>query len=89
MTHVEVDLCLWKVGSLSLSIKTASEAFHQFVRITIEMATSESQAAPEPMAVDEGEELAPAPLLSLRLLQVVKTAQAQHGLRHSDYTRYR
>ncbi|BDA49634.1 Signal recognition particle subunit SRP68 [Coccomyxa sp. Obi] len=53
------------------------------------MATSEAQAAPEPMAVDEGEELAPAPLLSLSLLQVVKTAQAQHGLRHSDYTRYR
>ena len=29
------------------------------------------------------------PPLSLNVLQVIKTAQAQHGLRHSDYTRYR
>lgn len=53
------------------------------------MATGETPAVPEPMNVDEGDDAAPAPLLSLSLLQVVKTAQAQHGLRHSDYTRYR
>ncbi|KAK9904768.1 hypothetical protein WJX75_002167 [Coccomyxa subellipsoidea] len=53
------------------------------------MATGETPAVPEPMNVDEGDDVAPAPLLSLSLLQVVKTAQAQHGLRHSDYTRYR
>ncbi len=37
----------------------------------------------------DGEELPPKLQLSLNVLQTIKTAQAQHGLRHSDYTRYR
>ena len=40
------------------------------------------------MDVDEGE-LPHNLQLSLNVLQTLKTAQAQHGLRHSDYTRYR
>ena len=29
------------------------------------------------------------PLLSMDILQTIRTAQAQHGLRHGDYGRYR
>ena len=32
---------------------------------------------------------APRQPLSFNLLKLIKAAQAQHGLRHSDYTRYR
>lgn len=41
---------------------------------------------------DESQDAAPdqpRPLVSLDILQYVKQAQAQHGLRHSDYKRYR
>ena len=37
----------------------------------------------------DGEDLQSNPLLALNILQTLKTAQAQHGLRHNDYTRYR
>ena len=29
------------------------------------------------------------PTLSMPVLQIVRTAQAQHGLRHNDHARYR
>ena len=41
---------------------------------------------------DESQDAVPdqaRPLVSLDILQYVKQAQAQHGLRHSDYKRYR
>lgn len=45
------------------------------------------------MASSPPEEEAPAapelPLLSLDILQAIRTAQSQHGLRHGDYGRYR
>ncbi len=45
----------------------------------------------EPMEADSIADLPPMPMpiLSLNLLQTIKIAQAQHGLRHNDYTRYR
>ncbi|PNH02715.1 putative signal recognition particle protein [Tetrabaena socialis] len=53
-------------------------------------------AEPESMEVDlttgaEGVEAAPALLgpLPLNLLSTIKAAQAQNGLRHGDYMRYR
>ena len=56
-------------------------------------AEGDAASAPEPanMEVDtvNVEELPVLPLLSLNVLQAIKTAQAQHGLRHSDFTRYR
>ena len=50
-----------------------------------------SAQEPQTMEVDGAisEEAPVLPLLSLNVLQIIKTAQAQHGLRHSDYTRYR
>ena len=42
----------------------------------------------ENMAVDQ-EDLPMAPPVSLAVTQTINTAQAQHGLRHSDYARYR
>ena len=42
----------------------------------------------EDMAVDLGDNPA-SPPLSLPVTQMINTAQAQHGLRHSDYARYR
>jgi nitrate reductase assembly molybdenum cofactor insertion protein NarJ len=54
--------------------------------------TMDNGLAQEPEAVGmdvDGEELPPKLQLSLNVLQTIKTAQAQHGLRHSDYTRYR
>jgi len=44
--------------------------------------------AAEDMAVDL-EEVPPPPPVSLPVTQTINTAQAQHGLRHSDYARYR
>ncbi|KAK9814357.1 hypothetical protein WJX72_004470 [[Myrmecia] bisecta] len=48
----------------------------------------DAEAGPSNGAVEEQEQ-APLPLLSLGLLQSVRSAQAQHGLRHNDYARYR
>ena len=45
----------------------------------IEEPSDEAAAEPKP-------EL---PLLSVDILQTIRTAQAQHGLRHGDYGRYR
>lgn len=46
------------------------------------MSAVEEQAAAAPAAPE-------LPLLSLDVLQTIRTAQAQHGLRHGDYGRYR
>jgi len=59
---------------------------------TSQKTRSGSVLTPSSMEVDGG--TAPPsdqinPKYSVNVLQVVKTAQAQHGLRHSDYTRYR
>ena len=35
------------------------------------------------------EDVAPTSILTFNLLLLIKRAQAQHGLRHGDYTRYR
>jgi hypothetical protein len=41
-------------------------------------------------ALDEAmEDVAPTSILTFNLLLIIKRAQAQHGLRHGDYTRYR
>ena len=43
-----------------------------------------------PEAEVEGEATRrPLPVLSLAVLQTIRTAQAQHGLRHNDHARYR
>ena len=42
----------------------------------------------EDMAVDQ-QDLPVAPPVNLAVTQTINTAQAQHGLRHSDYARYR
>ena len=44
--------------------------------------------AAENMTVDL-EDVPPPPPVSLPVTQTINTAQAQHGLRHSDYGRYR
>ena len=45
---------------------------------------------PEHVCIEtDGEDLQASPVLTLNILQTLKTAQAQHGLRHNDYTRYR
>ncbi|CAL5220684.1 g2733 [Coccomyxa viridis] len=44
--------------------------------------------ATEEMAVDLGD-IPASPPLSLPVTQIINTAQAQHGLRHSDFARYR
>ena len=42
------------------------------------------------MDVDAPEEVsAPLPTLSLNVLHIVQTAQGLHGLKHSEYLRYR
>jgi hypothetical protein len=41
------------------------------------------------MEVDGGEQGPPSEPLVLNVLQTVKSAQLQHGLRHEDYDRYR
>jgi hypothetical protein len=43
------------------------------------------------MEVDGGESTlaAPSPPLSLPIFAVIRAAQAAHGLRYSDYARYR
>lgn len=43
------------------------------------------------MEIDGAEEEEPVerPIFSIRLLQLVQTAQSQHGIRHNDYDRYR
>ncbi|CAD7701537.1 unnamed protein product [Ostreobium quekettii] len=38
---------------------------------------------------DDGEHVDRPPTFALNVLQLVRLAQAQHGMRHSDYTRYR
>jgi hypothetical protein len=44
----------------------------------------------EQPSVEEATEPKPElPLLSMDILQTIRTAQAQHGLRHGDYGRYR
>ena len=48
---------------------------------------AESSAA-DNMVVDQEDNPA-APPVSLPVTQIINTAQAQHGLRHSDYARYR
>lgn len=55
------------------------------------MATDNGLAQePEAVGMDvDGEGSPPNLQLSLNVLQYLKTAQAQHGLRHSDYARYR
>ena len=53
-------------------------------------ADMDAASAPEPANMEVDAQEAPVlPLLSLNVLQAIKTAQAQHGLRHNDYTRYR
>ena len=44
--------------------------------------------ATEDMVVDLGD-IPASPPLSLSVTQTINTAQAQHGLRHSDFVRYR
>lgn len=41
------------------------------------------------MEVDDGKAAANSPKFSINVLQLLKSAQMQHGLRHRDYTRYR
>ncbi|EOD31073.1 hypothetical protein EMIHUDRAFT_449653, partial [Emiliania huxleyi CCMP1516] len=50
------------------------------------MAEDQEEDAPMQDAQDPEEEL---PELSLDIIDLIKTAQAQHGLRHGDYGRYR
>jgi signal recognition particle subunit SRP68 len=40
-------------------------------------------------AMDVDDQAAQLPMCSFTLLQHIKSAQAQHGLRHGDYCRYR
>ena len=39
--------------------------------------------------IEEIVEASPPPELPLQILQVVRSAHTQHGLRHGDYSRYR
>ena len=48
-----------------------------------------SQAEAGDASMEPAKETYPMSVLTLSLMQVIKTAQAQHGLRHGDYTRYR
>ena len=48
-----------------------------------------SQAEAADALMEPANDTLPLSAVTLRLMQVIKTAQAQHGLRHGDYTRYR
>ena len=52
-----------------------------------DMEAAQAEAADAPM--EPANDPLPLSVVTLPLMQVIKTAQAQHGLRHGDYTRYR
>lgn len=56
------------------------------VKPLLAMASNEA-AADEAMETEE--QVAERPIFSIRVLQHVQTSQAQHGIRHNDYHRYR
>ena len=48
-----------------------------------------SQAEAGDASMEPANDTLPLSAVTLPLMQVIKIAQAQHGLRHGDYTRYR